>query len=59
MKTTLDLKESGIAFLDKNELKKTNGGFWVTIGIIASFIAVGAAIDYVAGEFIEGWQNPK
>lgn len=61
MEKTVDLKMPGIVELGREELKETDGGtpFFAVIGVVASIIAVGAAIDYAAEKVIEGWENPK
>ncbi len=62
MKKELVLNQPGVMELDREELKKTDGGLpivFAIIGVAASILAVGAAIDYIAGKVVEGWNNPR
>jgi len=60
MEKTVNLNLPGVIELGREELKKNNGGsILLFLGIVATVISIGAAVDYVAGEIVEGWENPK
>jgi len=55
-----NLENYGVQEMNAEEIRETDGGsIWVVLGVIASVIAIGAAIDAAAEEFIEGWNNPR
>ena len=51
-----NLENYGVLELNAKEIRKIDGGFW---NIVAIVITIGIAVDYIAGEFMEGWNNPK
>tara|TARA_R110002050_G_scaffold238372_1_gene374449 strand:+ start:232 stop:405 length:174 start_codon:yes stop_codon:yes gene_type:complete len=55
-----NLQNFGVQELSAKEIKEIEGGFiWPILEAITVVLAIGAAIDYIAGEVIKGWDNPK
>ena len=57
----MNLQNLNVTELSAQEVQETEGGLTglEIIGLATAVISIGAAIDHISEQFLEGWNHPR